>query len=82
MGLARKCVDVLIEGVGKKEFDDGEGTIKLWCQAVDEVNGNYWRRRGWVDVRSYPRPAGIWGSKFGFRLAVLVKDVKIPLNKN
>jgi hypothetical protein len=80
-GFAGRCIDALIaEIIGKacedeKRIDDAK--VKIWAHAVEDLNGPYWRKKGWVDVRSYDKPAGHWGSKFGYRLLVLLKELEV-----
>lgn len=66
LGLAGRCIQALTEEVVKFEQAQlmGQGRrLKLWVQAVEQVNGEYWRRRGWKFVRSYELPAGLWGGE-------------------
>ncbi|KAF1952969.1 hypothetical protein CC80DRAFT_495077 [Byssothecium circinans] len=85
MGLAGLCVQALIDEVieierrnVRERGEEVEGTrVKLWVHAVEEVNGEYWRRRGWRFVRAYERPAGEWASRFGFVLGVFGKEVDL-----
>jgi hypothetical protein len=80
MGLVGWCIEAMTQDLitqEKEKGDNGERKLKLWLHAVEEVNGDYWRRRGWRDVRGFSRPVGYWGSKFGFRLAVLIKEIDV-----
>jgi hypothetical protein len=81
MGLAGRCIQMLTEETIKLEREalenKGERTLKIWIQAVESVNGEYWRRRGWKFVRAYEMPVGLWGSRFGFTLIVLLKEVDL-----
>ncbi|KAK7190361.1 uncharacterized protein CC84DRAFT_1167530 [Paraphaeosphaeria sporulosa] len=77
MGLVGRCIETITQDLIAQEQSHGEEKVKLWLHAVEEVNGDYWRRRGWNDVRGFNRPEGYWGSKFGFRLSVLLKEVDV-----
>lgn len=81
MGLVTRCLNALTEGLAVQQRsltgEQGQVALNLWVHAVEEVNGDYWRRRGWVDVRGFDRPVGYWGSRFGFRLSVLLKEVDV-----
>lgn len=80
-GLPGRCIDVLVGELkgraredGKKE---GDGRLQVWIQAVEDLSGEYWRKKGYGDVRAYDKPAGHWGSKEGCRLLVLVQEHEI-----
>ena len=79
-GLAGRCIAVLQKHILKQQRTDsvaetGKKTSRLWIQTAEDVNGAYWRRRGWLDVRSYEKPPGFWGSYYGFRLLILAKEI-------
>lgn len=87
-GLAGRCIAELTEELVRQERErgrngngegeeDGRRKLRLWIHVVDELNWEYWRRRGWEYVRGYERPAGEMGSKHGFRLLVAFKEVDI-----
>lgn len=68
------------EGEGEGKEEGKRDTLKVWVHAVEEYNGDYWRRRGWRYVRGYDLPAGHFispGAPTGFRLAVLIKEVDV-----
>lgn len=73
MGLVGRCIGAMSEELLRQ----AGGKVKLWLHAVEEVNGEYWRRRGWKEVRRFTRPAGFWDSKKGFQLVVMVKEVSV-----
>lgn len=76
-GLAGKCINALQEKLLKQSKELSEnGALHLWIQTAEDVNGDYWRRRGWNDVRAYEEPVGFWGSYLGFRLLILVKEIR------
>lgn len=89
-GYAQQCIEALIthlstqyghqdqhqivERVGPEaEFQP----LTIWTQAIEELNGRFWRNRGWSEVRRYNKPVGSWGSKFGYELLVLVREVEV-----
>jgi GNAT superfamily N-acetyltransferase len=80
-GLAGRCVDALIGDLVRQTRDDGkrngQGKLQVWVHAVEDLNGAYWRKKGWVEVRSYTRPAGHWGSKNGYCLLVLLQEFNV-----
>jgi GNAT superfamily N-acetyltransferase len=82
-GLPGRCVDALVEELRRqmreKEQCEGEGkeNLQIWVQAVEDLSGAFWRKKGYVDVRAYDKPAGHWGSKNGCRLLVLVQEFEV-----
>ncbi|KAI8935879.1 hypothetical protein NX059_007394 [Plenodomus lindquistii] len=73
-GLAGICVDALLEEIVRVE-GDAKQKPKFWVQAVECLNGAFWRKRGWSDVRGINHEAGRFGSKKGYRLLVLSKEI-------
>ena len=86
-GFAGRCVDAIVNELLRKKpqrADFGqhgkpanEQPLKVWVQTVECVNGAYWRKKGWKDVRAYEKPVGHWGSKEGYRLLVLLQEFEI-----
>jgi GNAT superfamily N-acetyltransferase len=80
-GLARRCVDALVENLimqaRSDEKRDSNAKLRIWVHAVEDLNGAYWKKQGWVEVRSYDKPAGEWGSKLGYRLLVLLQEFDV-----
>ncbi|KAF2854698.1 hypothetical protein T440DRAFT_464843 [Plenodomus tracheiphilus IPT5] len=81
-GLAGKCVDALFAEVVRLERVDlsrvdADRKLRFWIQTVECVNGAFWRRKGWKDVRGTDHEAGWFGSKEGYRLLVMTKKVDI-----
>ncbi|KAH7120903.1 hypothetical protein B0J11DRAFT_407372, partial [Dendryphion nanum] len=75
-GLAGRCINALEEHLLTQQKETlGDGPLRLWIQTVDDVNGDYWRRRGWKNVRSFEKPVGYWGSYHGFHLMILLKEL-------
>jgi hypothetical protein len=74
MGLVGRCIDVLTKEIARRQ---NEASIRLWIHTVEEVNGEYWRRRGFEEVRRHQMPAGHWYSRSGFQLVVMFKDVDL-----
>jgi GNAT superfamily N-acetyltransferase len=73
-GLAGRCVGALAERAVEDEDCGSERKVQIWVQAVEELNGAYWRKKGWVEVRAYQKPVGHWGSKLGYRLLVMLQE--------
>lgn len=66
---------------GEKEDEDEEGIVALWIQAVECLNGVYWRKRGFRDIRRSVEGAGTWGCEEGaFEIVVLRRDVRFTVD--
>jgi GNAT superfamily N-acetyltransferase len=77
-GLAGQCIDALVEELIRRAREDGsDERLQVWVHVVECLNGAYWRKKGWAEVRTYEKPAGHWGSKFGYRLLVLRRDFEV-----
>jgi hypothetical protein len=80
-GLAGRCVDALVAELVKQARDDEKREngrkLQVWVHAIDDLYGLYWKKKGWVEVRSYDRPVGHWGSKLGYRLLVLLQEFEV-----
>jgi hypothetical protein len=83
-GLAGQCVDALIDELARLEKYKLRGeslgnkrTLNIWIQAVECLNGAFWLKRGGKLVRSHDKPPGHWGSKYGYRLLVLLREIDI-----
>jgi hypothetical protein len=83
-GLAGQCVDALIDDLARQErVRRGKDTaasqlsLNIWIQAVECLNGAFWLKKGGTLMRSYDKPIGHWGSKYGYRLLVLLREIGI-----
>jgi hypothetical protein len=64
------------EGIGVGQATRVEqATLSLWILAAECINGAYWRKRGYREVRRTTEGNGTWGCKTSFDLVVLRKDV-------
>jgi GNAT superfamily N-acetyltransferase len=73
-GLAGWCIAAIEKEVARQEKAN---KIRLWIHMVEEVNGAYWRRRGFTEVRRSKTAPGVFGAKFGVELVVMFKDVNV-----
>jgi hypothetical protein len=83
-GLAGQCVDALIDELARQEKLRCKGgtrtshePLNIWIQAVECLNGPFWLKKGGKLVRSYNKPIGHWGSKHGYRLLVLLREINV-----
>jgi hypothetical protein len=54
----------------------GSGSLTLWVIAAECINGVYWRKRGYREVRRSTETEGTWGCLTSFELVVLRRDVE------
>ncbi|KAF1848815.1 uncharacterized protein K460DRAFT_404082 [Cucurbitaria berberidis CBS 394.84] len=64
--------------VGENE-ERAQGNLNLWILAAECLNGDYWRKRGYQEVRRSTQGAGVWGCQTSFEIVVLRKDVPFEL---
>ncbi|KZM23084.1 uncharacterized protein EKO05_0008341 [Ascochyta rabiei] len=83
-GLAGQCVDALIDELARQENSKRgtdttgpHGSLNIWIQAVECLNGPFWLKQGGRLVRSHEKPAGHGGSKYGYRLLVLLREINV-----
>ena len=83
-GLAGQCVDVLIDELARQERSKREDDntaihtpLNIWIQAVECLNGPFWLKKGGRLMRSHDKPVGHSGSKYGYRLLVLLREIDI-----
>ncbi|KAL1610153.1 hypothetical protein SLS60_001818 [Paraconiothyrium brasiliense] len=91
-GLAVELLGTLEEMVVEKEREklrslqpekgpQDNGTrpvISLWITCAECVNGNYWRKRGFKEIRRQTY-YGIWGCKTSFEMLDLKRDIEFDL---
>jgi GNAT superfamily N-acetyltransferase len=64
----------------QKEGRQGEGVLGLWILAAECLNGVYWRKRGFHEVRNKVEGPGVWSCKTSFDMVVLRKDVRFDVD--
>lgn len=55
------------------------GSVTLWIMTADCINGVYWRKKGYKEVRRDTYGVGIWGCLTSFDLVVLKRDVHFEI---
>jgi GNAT superfamily N-acetyltransferase len=76
-GLAVRVMGKLEEYLLEKEKGNkGRGVLTLWIMAAECINGVYWRKRGYREVRRSLETDGTWGCLTSFELVVLRRDVE------
>ena len=53
----------------------GQRVLSLWILAAECLNGAYWRKRGYQEVRKRTWGPGTWSCKTSFEMVVLRKDI-------
>ncbi|KAH7093441.1 hypothetical protein FB567DRAFT_515348 [Paraphoma chrysanthemicola] len=59
--------------------DARRGSVALWILAAECLNGAYWRKRGYEELRRSTEGSGTWGCKTSFELVVFRKEVKYEI---
>jgi hypothetical protein len=60
----------------RRQGEVGKGCLTLWIIAAECINGVYWRKRGYREVRRSLETEGTWGCLTSFDLVVLRRDVE------
>ncbi|KAH7109464.1 hypothetical protein B0J11DRAFT_545102 [Dendryphion nanum] len=72
--LTRQSKDVGGNGNVKES-----GILTLWIIAAECLNGVYWGKRGFREIRRVTQGEGVWGCKMSFELLVLRKDAEFDV---
>jgi GNAT superfamily N-acetyltransferase len=64
----------------RKEGKEGVSTLTLWILAAECINGVYWRKRGYQEVRRKTEGVGVWSCKTSFEMVVLKKFVTFDID--
>ncbi|KAL5379201.1 hypothetical protein DPSP01_008650 [Paraphaeosphaeria sporulosa] len=56
------------------------GHVSLWILAAECINGAYWRKRGYREVRRDTCGPGTWGCLTSFEMVVLQKELTFDLD--
>jgi GNAT superfamily N-acetyltransferase len=59
----------------QKDGKKGKGTLALWILAAECINGVYWQKKGYQEVRRKTEGVGVWSCKTSFEMLVLKKEV-------
>ena len=86
-GLAIRLYDFLekfIVEMEKKRLREekgaaGAGTVTLWILSTACINGAYWMKRGYKEVRRETCGPGTWGCLTSFDMVVLKRDVHFEI---
>ena len=55
----------------------GKQTLTFWLLLADCINGAYWKKRGFTEVRRSTVGEGTWGCKTSFDMVTARKDVPL-----
>lgn len=75
-GLAVKCMKALEKDLVEKAKVQQWTCVTLWLLVAECINGVYWRKRGYQEVRRSTEGDGTWGCKTSFEMVVYRKDVE------
>ncbi|CAO2650227.1 Nn.00g015190.m01.CDS01 [Neocucurbitaria sp. VM-36] len=65
--------------VDRNGNEPAEGKLTLWILAAECLNGVYWRKRGYQEVRRSTQGPGVWGCQTSFEIVVLKRDVRFDI---
>jgi GNAT superfamily N-acetyltransferase len=77
--LERYLIEKAKGAVPKELEADGKGKMPFWILAAECINGAYWRKRGYKEVRRSTEGDLTWGCKTSFDLVVFRKDVEYDI---
>lgn len=76
-GLAVKLLGFLDDYLVRQAKAGGEkGKVTLWILAAECINGVYWRKRGYKEVRRRTEGKGVWGCRTEFDMVVFKREVE------
>ena len=76
---AKKQLQIsLPNGTGSEKSAEA-ACLTFWILAAECINGSYWRRRGYREVRRTTEGNGTWGCQTSFDLVVFRKDVEYDM---
>ena len=70
---------MLQEQVSEERKEHTQGSLTLWIQAAECLNGAYWRKRGYQEIRRSTQGEGTWGCQTTFEIVVLKKIVHFDI---
>jgi hypothetical protein len=56
------------------------GNVVLWILAAECINGSYWRKRGYRELRRDTYGSGTWGCLTSFEMVVLQKELTFDVD--
>ena len=59
---------------------EGKRELDLWILAAECINGKYWRKKGYVELRRCKEGAGVWSCRTEFEIVVLRKVVEFDVS--
>lgn len=60
---------------------EDRGQLQLWILAAECLNGAYWRRKGYVEMRRKTEGVGVWSCKTSFDMVVFRRIVTFGNDK-
>jgi hypothetical protein len=64
----------------RREENEGRGKLALWILAAECINGVYWCKKGYQEVRRKTEGVGVWSCKTSFEMIVLKKEVTFDVD--
>jgi hypothetical protein len=78
-GLSMRLLAALEEKLVQRtrEEEPTREELTLWILMAECINGVYWRKRGYREVRRATCDEGVWGCTASFEMVVLRRDVPV-----
>jgi hypothetical protein len=78
-GLSMRLMAALEEKLVQRtrEEEPAREELTLWILMAECINGVYWRKRGYREVRRATYGDGVWGCLTSFEMVVLRRDVPV-----
>ena len=65
----RKVDQELLQRAKLAHVEGYKHKVQMWLHTIDEVNGTYWRKKGFQDVgERHILPKGVWNKELDFTL--------------
>lgn len=78
--LVRICEQEILQHHQRAQDKDKTNnleSLRIMSKVIQEMNGSYWIRKGFVPVAEQWCLKGLWGSQRGFVLWAMVRDLLI-----
>jgi GNAT superfamily N-acetyltransferase len=75
LGFLERYLVTAMKAKFREEGKQEHGTLTLWILAAECINGSYWRKKGYQEVRRKTEGVGVWSCKTSFEMVVFRKII-------